>query len=142
MEPAVYFRSCHNKTAEDAIITFHDDEGNKKWVIPTGQSTTHLIDKKISGMQSVNDAGQIAVIGIEKLTARVDDTYKQMSVLLALCRSEEGRVFTSVVLPPVQMSHKMRTFLDLVETPAPLGINFDAVIEDMKPHLPQPLDRK
>ncbi len=72
----------------------------------------------------------MAVVGIDKLTARENDAYKKMSVLLALAISDEMHIFTSVVLPPVPVSQRARTYLDLVETPAPLGINLDGVIED------------
>ncbi len=130
MQPAVYLRSCHNKTADDIVLSFSADEGNKTFIIPTQQNDAYLIDKKLSALQSINNAGHMSVIGIEKLTSQQHDKYKNMSVLLALVTSNQEEVFTSVVLPPVQLSQKARTFLDLVETPAPLGINFDAVIED------------
>lgn len=130
MQPAVYLRTCHNNTANDIVVSFSDDTGNKTLVIPTQQKDSYLIDRKLSALQSINNAGHMSVIGIEKLTSGQDDKYKQMSVMLVFALSEQERVFTSLVLPPVQLSEKARTFLDLVETPAPLGINFDAVIED------------
>ncbi len=130
MHAPIYLGNWQNKTADDIVLSFNSEQGNETVVLPSEARVSVALNKKLSAFQTINKAGHIAVIGIEKLTRNKDDAYQKISVLLALALSDEMQVFTSVVLPPVPVSEKARTFLNLVETPAPLGINFDGIIED------------
>lgn len=129
MRPPIYLGQWQNKTIDDIVLSFESGQKNITITLPAEQSTSVALNKGIAFEQST-PTSSMAVVGIDKVAARDDDRYKKMSVLLVLALSEEMKVFTSVVLRPVKMSEKASTFLNLVETPAPLGINFDAVIED------------
>lgn len=129
---AIYLGNWHNKTTSDIVLRFADVGGNKSIVIPAQQSASVSLDKKLYTMSSINKTGSVGTVSIEKIDAKAEDAYKEMTLLLALVLSDEMKIFTSVVLPPTQVSEKARSFLNLVENPAPHGINLDGVIQDQE----------